>query len=81
MSRQLRSEDLGFLARAPVRRTRVRDLDAPADVVFEQLAAHPENWPRWFGPANECLYEGPPPTAWARRAACVCTGWSGPARS
>ncbi|MGW4872933.1 SRPBCC family protein [Streptomyces chartreusis] len=61
MSRQLRSEDLGFLARAPVRRTRVRDLDAPADVVFEQLAAHPEHWPRWFGPANECRYEGPPP--------------------
>lgn len=61
MPHQLRSEDLGFLGLAPVRRTRTRYLHAPADVIFEQLAAHPENWPRWFGPANECRYEGEPP--------------------
>ncbi|MFF5312929.1 SRPBCC family protein [Streptomyces massasporeus] len=61
MPHQLRSEDLGFLERAPVRRTRIHDLHAPADVIFEQLADHPENWPRWFGPANECRYEGAPP--------------------
>ncbi|SDM62591.1 Polyketide cyclase / dehydrase and lipid transport [Streptomyces sp. cf386] len=61
MAQQLRSEDLSFLERAPVRRTRTRDLHAPAEAIFEQLAAHQENWPRWFGPANECHYVGPPP--------------------
>ncbi|MFD4511022.1 SRPBCC family protein [Streptomyces sp. NPDC058464] len=61
MAHQLRSEDLGFLERAPVRRTRTRDLHAPADAIFEQLAAHPEDWPRWFGPVSECSYEGAPP--------------------
>ncbi|MGW7365086.1 SRPBCC family protein [Streptomyces sp. NPDC054841] len=61
MRHSLRSEDLGFLERAPLRRTRSRELRAPADAIFDQLAAHPENWPRWFGPANECRYEGAPP--------------------
>lgn len=61
MAHQLRSEDPGFLERAPVRRTRSRDIRASADAIFDQLAAHPENWPRWFGPANECRYEGTPP--------------------
>ncbi|MFF3685959.1 SRPBCC family protein [Streptomyces sp. NPDC002187] len=61
MKYQLRPEDLGFLERAPFRRTCTRDLRAPADAVFDQLAAHPEIWPRWFAPANDVHYEGPPP--------------------
>ncbi|WP_406169081.1 SRPBCC family protein [Streptomyces sp. NBC_00996] len=61
MSYQLRPEDLGFLARAPFRQTCTRKLRAPADAIFEQLAEQPENWPRWFAPANDVYFEGSPP--------------------
>ncbi|MFD0212960.1 SRPBCC family protein [Streptomyces hirsutus] len=37
------------------------DLQAPAGTVFDQIATHPENWPRWFTPADDVRYEGPPP--------------------
>ncbi|MFK0256373.1 SRPBCC family protein [Streptomyces sp. NPDC090445] len=61
MKYQLRAEDLGFLDRAPFRQSCTRELHAPSDAVFDQLAAHPENWPRWFAPANDVHYEGAPP--------------------
>ncbi|MFD7626544.1 SRPBCC family protein [Streptomyces sp. NPDC059851] len=61
MKHELRPVYLGFTERAPFRRTCTRELNAPADAVFDQLAGHPENWPRWFAPANDVHYEGPPP--------------------
>ncbi|MER5932453.1 SRPBCC family protein [Streptomyces sp. NPDC002054] len=61
MKYQLRPEDLGFLERAPFRRTCSCELRVSADALFEQLAARPENWPRWFGPADDVHYESPPP--------------------
>ncbi|MFF4572992.1 SRPBCC family protein [Streptomyces sp. NPDC001410] len=61
MTHQLRAEDLGFTERAPFRQTCTEELRASADAIFEQLAEHPENWPRWFAPANELHYEGSPP--------------------
>ncbi|MFF7749247.1 SRPBCC family protein [Streptomyces sp. NPDC007971] len=61
MTHQLRSEDLGFLARARFRQTCTRELRASAGTIFEQLAEEPENWPRWFAPANDVHFEGPPP--------------------
>ncbi|MFE3638896.1 SRPBCC family protein [Streptomyces sp. NPDC059168] len=61
MSYQLRPEDLGFLARARFRQTCARELRAPAGAVFEQLAERPENWPRWFAPADDVHFEGRPP--------------------
>lgn len=61
MTYQLRPEDLSFLTRAPFRQTCTRELRAPADAIFEQLAEHPKNWPRWFAPANDVHFEGSPP--------------------
>ncbi|MGW2702813.1 SRPBCC family protein [Streptomyces sp. NPDC001340] len=61
MIHQLRTEDLGFLDRAPFRQACTRQLHASADAIFEQLAAHPEDWPRWFAPADDVHFEGPPP--------------------
>ncbi|MGW7363893.1 SRPBCC family protein [Streptomyces sp. NPDC054841] len=61
MTYQLRSEDLGFTRRAPFRQTCTQELRASADALFEQLAAYPENWPRWFAPANDVHFEGSPP--------------------
>ncbi|MEU2339581.1 SRPBCC family protein [Streptomyces sp. NPDC006654] len=61
MAYQLRREDLGFLDRARFRQTCVRELRAPADALFVQLAERPENWPRWFAPANDVHFEGSPP--------------------
>ncbi|MFJ9865687.1 SRPBCC family protein [Streptomyces sp. NPDC101165] len=61
MTHQLRPEDLTFTERAPFRQTCTRELRASADAIFEQLAAHPENWPRWFAPANDVHFEGSPP--------------------
>ncbi|MBJ6638668.1 SRPBCC family protein [Streptomyces sp. DHE7-1] len=61
MTYQLRAEDLGFLTRARFRQTCTRELRAPADAVFEQLAERPENWPRWFAPADDVHFEGRPP--------------------
>ncbi|MEU8436975.1 SRPBCC family protein [Streptomyces sp. NPDC029216] len=61
MTHRLRFEDLGFLARAPVRQACTRDLHTPADLLFEQLAARPQDWPRWLGFARECQYQGAPP--------------------
>ncbi|MFD5428450.1 SRPBCC family protein [Streptomyces sp. NPDC127084] len=61
MKYQLRPEDLGFLDRAPFRRTCTGELRAPAEAVFEQLAVHPEHWPRWFAPADDVHFVGAPP--------------------
>ncbi|MFC9931461.1 SRPBCC family protein [Streptomyces sp. NPDC127190] len=61
MTRQLRPEDPGFIDHAPFRQTCTRDLRASAGVIFEQLAARPENWPRWFAPADDVHFEGSPP--------------------
>ncbi|WP_327137095.1 hypothetical protein OG585_19175 [Streptomyces sp. NBC_01340] len=73
MTHQLRPEDPGFTDRAPFRQTYTRELHASADVIFEQLAAQPENWPHWFAPANDVHFEGSPPTAWAPFATSACT--------
>jgi hypothetical protein len=61
MLRDLRHEDLAFLQRAPLRQTRTRELEMPADQVFAELAGHPERWPRWFTPVRDCRYEGDAP--------------------
>jgi len=57
----LRSEDLAFLDRAPVRQVHVGEVGLPADRVFDELAGHPERWPRWFSVLRDCRYEGDPP--------------------
>ncbi|KUN79883.1 hypothetical protein AQJ66_27465 [Streptomyces bungoensis] len=61
MKYRLRPEDLDFLGSAPFRQTCTGELQAPAAAVFDQIAARPENWPRWFAPADDVHYEGPPP--------------------
>lgn len=61
MKYRLRPEDLAFLESAPFRQTCTGELQAPAGAAFEQIAARPENWPRWFTPADDVHYEGPPP--------------------
>ncbi|MEV5875376.1 SRPBCC family protein [Streptomyces sp. NPDC052101] len=57
----LRPEDLGFLDSAPFRQTCTRRLHVPVGPLFDQLAGHPENWPRWFAPADDVHYEGAAP--------------------
>ncbi|MFD3808959.1 SRPBCC family protein [Streptomyces sp. NPDC058619] len=61
MTHRLRFENLGFLERAPVRQACTRDLHTPAHLLFEQLAAQPQHWPRWLSFARECQYQGAPP--------------------
>ncbi|MET8753934.1 SRPBCC family protein [Streptomyces sp. NPDC004667] len=61
MKYELRPEDLAFTERARFRRHCTRTVKASAEAVFDQLALHPENWPRWFGPANDVHYEDQPP--------------------
>jgi hypothetical protein len=61
MKYRLRPEDPDFLESAPFRQTCTGELKAPVGAVFDQIAAHPENWPRWFTPADDVHYEGPPP--------------------
>ncbi|MGW1586989.1 SRPBCC family protein [Streptomyces sp. NPDC002386] len=61
MTYRLRPEDLAFLGNAPFRQSCTGELRAPAAALFDQIAARPDNWPRWFAPADDVHYEGPPP--------------------
>jgi hypothetical protein len=61
MGHELRSEDLAFLDSAPVRQVHVGELRLPADRVFDELAGHPEKWPRWFSVVRDCRFAEDPP--------------------
>ncbi|MFD9303482.1 SRPBCC family protein [Streptomyces sp. NPDC060048] len=61
MIHRLRPEGLEFLDHAPVRQTCTRALHTPAGLLFEQLAARPQDWPRWLGFVRACQYQAAPP--------------------
>ncbi|MER5427756.1 SRPBCC family protein [Streptomyces sp. NPDC002588] len=48
MARQLRPEELDFVATAPVRMVFERDTAAPPDRVFHALASDVSGWAEWF---------------------------------
>jgi hypothetical protein len=61
MASVLRDEDLTFSDNAPTRQIHIAALNLPAAQVFDNLANHPESWPRWFAVVRKCHYEGSPP--------------------
>ncbi|MBM4244608.1 MAG: SRPBCC family protein [Deltaproteobacteria bacterium] len=56
----MRREDLGFVARAPVRHVFAAVVRAPRAAVFAALA-DPPGWPAWFPGVRSARYASPPP--------------------
>jgi hypothetical protein len=56
----LRREDLGFTARAPIVHVVEAAVAAPRPAVFAALA-EPRGWPQWFPNVRAACYTSPPP--------------------
>jgi uncharacterized protein YndB with AHSA1/START domain len=56
----LRREDLGFIARAPIVHVVEAVVAAPRAAVFAALA-EPRGWPQWFPNVRAACYTSPPP--------------------
>lgn len=56
----MRKEDLGFVARAPVRHVFMALVRAPRAAVFAAIA-DPPGWPGWFPGVRSARYASPPP--------------------
>ncbi|MBY0278570.1 nitroreductase/quinone reductase family protein [Candidatus Binatia bacterium] len=56
----MRKEDLGFVARAPVRHVFTALVRAPRAAVFAAIA-DPPGWPAWFPGVRSARYASPPP--------------------
>lgn len=58
---RLRSEDLEFVSRAPLRLVFAREVAATPAALFGALAGEPDSWPRWFPSVASCSYRGEGP--------------------